>query len=506
MLGAAPAPASPSAKLRLGVSRLAQAHHTVHPTISGLLGVVLGGLLDASRDRRLHLVKVVGDVPVLEARHDRHLELGLLVHGLGEVGLLGGRAGPVAHHVLGLGLDALHESNLVLVPAGGGASLHACVAVGHEALAHGIALLDVGIVMVLGSISLLLGLGGPLGGSDGSGGSGLSVVSGLLHGGGGSSAALVLGVSLVGHLGLVGLLLLARLGQLVGSGGLGAELLPLGRRLEARFLGVQTSGTLLCVLLVHRVHGSLGLDASVGESSLELVALGARGELGLSLGDGNVEIPEVGGVLHRKLGLAGLVLTVDRAALGGGLGLLVGPLPLDPLGELLVRLDLVTNVLHALVVSAQTSHGNLISRLAPRLRGSDLIVEELGCLLLLREHLPLGCSNAGKGLHHAALGLHHVHVVTGVGAHGAVLGLVLLATEVLVLPGLALGEGSHGLHNRSLEGSDSAVLQGVDSGVHGGLVGHDLVLQRLVERLGLGVFSRLSRSGSRVGLLQVAGR
>merc|ERR1711881_287938 len=219
MLGAAPAPASPSAKLRLGVSRLAQAHHTVHPTISGLLGVVLGGLLDASRDRRLHLVKVVGDVPVLEARHDRHLELGLLVHGLGEVGLLEGRAGPVAHHVLGLLPDALHESNLVLVPAGGGASLHARVAVGHEALGHGIALLDVGIVVVLGSISLLLGLGGPLGGSDGSGVSGVSV---LLHGGGVSSTALVLGVSLVGHLGLVDLLLLARLVQLLVSGGLGA--------------------------------------------------------------------------------------------------------------------------------------------------------------------------------------------------------------------------------------------------------------------------------------------
>merc|ERR1711881_688513 len=204
MLGAAPAPASPSVKLGLGVSRLAQAYHTAHPTISGLLGVVLGGLLDASRDRRLHLVKVVGDVPVLEARHDRHLELGLLVHGLGEVGLLEGRAGPVAHHVLGLLPDALHESNLVLVPAGGGASLHARVAIGHEALGHGIALLDVGIVV------------------------------------GVSSTALVLGVSLVGHLGLVDLLLLARLVQLLVSSGLGAELLPLGRRLEARFLGVQT--------------------------------------------------------------------------------------------------------------------------------------------------------------------------------------------------------------------------------------------------------------------------
>merc|ERR1711881_200907 len=301
MLGAAPAPASPSVKLGLGVSRLAQAYHTAHPTISGLLGVVLGGLLDASRDRRLHLVKVVGDVPVREARHDRHLELGLLVHGLGEVGLLEGRAGPVAHHVLGLLLDALHESNLVLVPAGGGASLHACVAVGHEALGHGIALLDVGIVMVLGSISLLLGLGGPLGGSDGSGSSGLSVVSVLLHGGGVSSTALVLGVSLVGHLGLVDLLLLARLVQLLVSSGLGAELLPLGRRLEARFLGVQTSGTLLGVFLVHRVHGSLGLDGGGGESSLELVALGARGELGLSLGDGGIELPEVGGVLLGKL-------------------------------------------------------------------------------------------------------------------------------------------------------------------------------------------------------------
>merc|ERR1712057_50636 len=108
--------------------------------------------------------------------------------------------------------------------------------------------------MVLGSISLLLGLGGPLGGSDGSGSSGLS-----------------------------------------------AELLPLGRRLEARFLGVQTSGTLLCVLLVHLVHGSLGLDASDGESSLELVAPGARGELGLSLGDGGIGLPEVGGVLLGKL-------------------------------------------------------------------------------------------------------------------------------------------------------------------------------------------------------------
>merc|ERR1711881_726109 len=344
MLGAAPAPASPSAKLRLGVSRLAQAHHTVHPTISGLLGVVLGGLLDASRDRRLHLVKVVGDVPVLEARHDRHLELGLLVHGLGEVGLLEGRAGPVAHHVLGLLLDALHESNLVLVPASLGTSLHARVAVGREALAHGIALLDVGIVMVLGSISLLLGLGGPLGGSDGSGSSGLSVVSVLLHGGGVSSTALVLGVSLVGHLGLVDLLLLARLGQLVGSGGLGAELLLLGRRLEAGFLGVQTSGTLLGVFLVHRVHGSLGLDGGGGESSLELVALGARGELGLSLGDGGIELPEVGGVLLGKLVLAGLVLGIDGSLLGGGLRLSLGPLLLDVLAELLVERDLVVDV------------------------------------------------------------------------------------------------------------------------------------------------------------------
>merc|ERR1711881_743779 len=368
MLGAAPAPASPSAKLRLGVSRLAQAHHTVHRTISGLLGVVLGGLLDASRDRRLHLVKVVGDVPVREARHDRHLELGLLVHGLGEVGLLEGRAGPVAHHVLGLLPDALHESNLVLVPAGGGASLHARVAIGHEALGHGIALLDVGIVVVLGSISLLLGLGGPLGGSDGSGGSGLSGVSVLLHGGGVSSTALVLGVSLVGHLGLVDLLLLARLVQLLVSSGLGAELLPL-----ARCLGVQTSGTVLGVLLVHLVHGSLGLDASDGESSLELVALGARGELGLSLGDGGIELPEVGGVLLGKLVLAGLVLGIDGSLLGGGLRLSLGPLLLDVLAELLVERDLVVDVRHASLGGGEALHGHLLGGLAGLLDGANLV-------------------------------------------------------------------------------------------------------------------------------------